>query len=62
MVKSTKENNMEMEMMLLFKQIVHHLKRIADNQEELVKMQRESQTLVNELASLGAHTEWHKEP
>jgi hypothetical protein len=53
MVKNVKENSMELEVLMSFKEIVVQLKRIADAQEALVEMQLQSQALMHELASLG---------
>jgi hypothetical protein len=53
MVKNVKENSMELEVLMSFKEIAVQLKRIADAQEALVEMQLQSQALMHELASLG---------
>jgi hypothetical protein len=53
MVKNVKENSMELEVLMSFKEIAVQLKRIADAQEALVEMQLQSQALMHELANLG---------
>jgi hypothetical protein len=62
MVKNVKENSMELEVLMSFKEIALQLKRIADAQEALVEMQLQSQALMHELASVGDAKSWHREP
>jgi hypothetical protein len=58
MVKNVKENNMELEVLMSFKEIAVQLKRIADAQEALVEMQLQSQALMHELANMGDAKSW----